>query len=91
MASFAKIQGIILKNTIGLSLLAIWLVAFASNNPTQVAKPVDDSSEDGKVCTYETGGRIGSKMRRVCRTVEASQSPIRIKPAAFRGKDKFQR
>ncbi len=67
-----KIEVFALKNTIGLAVLTIWLVACASNSPDQLAETVDDLAEDGKVCTYETGGRLGSKMRRVCRTIDSS-------------------
>jgi hypothetical protein len=71
---FAGKQGNFLKNTIGLAVLAVWLVACASN---QSADSMDGASTDEssaeteeKVCKYETGGRIGSKMRRVCRSVD---------------------
>ena len=66
-----KKLGIILKTMIGLAVLAIWLEACASNQPGQLAGSTSENSEEGKVCTYETGGRIGARMRRVCRQAEA--------------------
>jgi hypothetical protein len=69
----------ILKNAIGIAVLALWLVACASTSTSQPGQTAGSStsSDNGteteeKVCTYETGGRIGSPMRRVCRSVDTT-------------------
>jgi hypothetical protein len=64
----------VLKNVFSLLATAVWFAACASGPSAQTADSAGDSTAANeaateKVCTTETGGRLGGRDRRVCRTV----------------------
>lgn len=69
---------IILKSTISLAVVAVLLVACASNQASQSVESTNGTTTGDsavqtpeKVCKSETGGRLGGRNRRVCRSVDA--------------------
>ncbi len=66
-----------MKNAIGIIVFATWLASCASNQSNLSVESMNESpaSEHSaetpeKVCTYETGGRLGASRRRVCRDAD---------------------
>ena len=67
-----------MKNAFVITVLATWLASCASNQTSLSAESINDSPVNKnsvetpeKVCTYETGGRLGANRRRVCRDADS--------------------